>query len=209
MNSQTHLLISAAVLAQPDRPLRNTAVLLGAIVPDASIYALVIWARLHDVPESSIWAQLYWQDPWQTLGAISNSVPIFGLGLLVSLAFLVFGGRKGSVRLDGSMLVSLSLFGAVFFASCLLHIAFDFPVHASDAHRHFWPITDWRFYSPFSYWDSNHYGNWISVIELLLGLTLIGVLFQRFKALWVRLLLALGGIAYIAVPLYWFYIFRL
>lgn len=209
MNSQTHLLISAAALAQPDRPLRNSAVLLGAIIPDASIYALVVWARLNDVPEASIWGRFYWQDPWQTLGAISNSIPLFGVGLFLSLALLAYATRGNLERLEGSIVAALGMFGAVFFGSSLLHIAFDLPVHASDAHRHFWPLTDWRFHSPFSYWDNNHHGDWISALEVMLGLLLVGLLFQRFKALWVRLILSLGAFAYLAVPLYWFYIFRL
>ena len=72
MNTQTHLLISAVALTRPDRPLRNAAVIAGAILPDASIFALVIWARMNDVPERAIWREHYWQDPWQTIGGASQ-----------------------------------------------------------------------------------------------------------------------------------------
>jgi len=42
------------------------------------------------------------------------------------------------------------------------------PVHHDDGHRHFFPLSDWRFESPVSYWDPAHYGHIFLWIELLL-----------------------------------------
>ena len=211
VNSQTHLLISAALLARPDRPLRNAAVIAGAILPDASIYALVTWAKMNDVPERTIWRELYWQDPWQTVGAITNSVPLFAAGLILCAILLILSQRLveriSTKTYKGVFLPAFWLFGLFFFASCLLHIAFDLPVHAADAHRHFWPLSDWRFHSPLSYWDNAHHAQWVSIFEIGLGLLLVGILFRRFKHLWVRLVLGVAAAAYIVVPIYWFAVF--
>ena len=56
------------------------------------------------------------------------------------------------------------------FSSMLLHVLGDLPVHHDDAHRHFFPFSDWRFASPVSYWDPAHYGRWFSLFELALVL---------------------------------------
>ena len=54
----------------------------------------------------------------------------------------------------------------LFFASALIHLFCDLPVHHDDAHRHFLPLTDWRLASPLSYWDPNHYGHIFLWFEL-------------------------------------------
>jgi len=60
----------------------------------------------------------------------------------------------------------------------------DFPFHAEDAHKHFWPLSDWRFHSPFSYWDNRRCADFVSLAEkgiaiammvALLTLTTLGV----------------------------------
>ena len=52
-------------------------------------------------------------------------------------------------------------------ASMLVHCVFDFPVHHDDGHRHFFPISQFRFQSPVSYWDPNHFGKITGLIEIL------------------------------------------
>ena len=203
MNTQTHLLVSAFALARPDKPLRNSAVIFGALLPDLSIYALVVWARINDVPERQIWRHFYWQEPWQTYGAILNSVPIYGAGLLLCLFLLFRQDKQASIPAEGERHRVILVAFAAFFASCLLHVALDFPVHVDDAHRHFWPISDWRFHSPISYWNSNHHGDVVQTVEMIAGVAMVAVLFLRFRQWWVRSILTLALLAYIAVPLYW------
>lgn len=184
MNTPTHLLISVALLAKPDAPRRNMAVIFGALIPDLSIYILFVWAKfVVQVLEYEIWRQLYWQEPWQTLSGLSNSIPLYAmlvmLGLWRGWPLLVIAG-----------------------ASVLLHLAFDFPFHASDAHRHFWPFSDWRFHSPLSYWDGEHHGEFVRIFELTMAIVLMGIVFRRFKEVWVKVALAIGLVSYAAVPLY-------
>ncbi len=206
MNTQTHLLISAFLLTKPGQSGRNIAAIVGALVPDASIYALVIWSKINQIPESQVWNGYYWQQPWQLYGAISNSIPLYLFGLLLSLVFLNHSKTEqavASANEASSKNNKIWLWACVFFASCLLHIAFDFPVHVDDAHRHFWPLSDWRFQSSISYWNSAHHGDLVQIIEFLAAMVMLGVLFRRFKALWVRSLLVIAGLAYLIMPFYW------
>lgn len=184
MNTPTHLLTSVVLLARPGAPKRNMAVIFGALVPDLSIYILFVWAKfIVQVPEHEIWRQLYWQEPWQTMSALSNS-------LLLYATLLAFG------------LWRTWPLAAVVGASALCHLALDFPFHASDAHRHFWPISDWRFHSPLSYWDSSHHGDLVSAIELAMALTFMWIIYRRFEGIWVRAALAVALVSDVAVPLY-------
>ena len=41
-------------------------------------------------------------------------------------------------------------------------------MHREDAHGHFFPLTDWRFVSPVSYWDPAHLGALGAAIEWVL-----------------------------------------
>ena len=92
--------------------------------------------------------------------------------------------------------------GKAFAISAFLHIAFDLPVHREDGHAHFWPLSDWVFISPVSYWDREHYGNVVGPLEILLVIALIAVLWRRFHAVWVRSLLLLGVVAQAAPFVY-------
>ena len=184
MQTQTHLLLAAAVLGRRATPREQGAILAGAFLPDLSIYALAAWAALTGVPARVVWDEMYWAEPWQGLSAFSNSVFLWGLVAAVGW----FAGRR--------WLVLLGL-------AALLHLAFDLPVHADDAHRHFWPVSDWRFVSPVSYWDPAHHGRLVGLIEAAGGVALCGVLWRRHAARWARALLALLAVAYLAVPLFW------
>lgn len=188
MNTPTHLLIGAAALARPaEDPVgrrRNAAILIGALVADAAIFVLFGWARLYQgISEQALWRDVYWQEPWQTLVAIGNSIPLY-------LALLVFG------------LLSRSQIAVVFAAAALLHLAFDLPFHHDDAHPHFWPFSDWRFNSPVSYWDPAHHGSLIALAEVAFAIVLILFLWRRFRSAIVRTALLLAFASYVAIPAY-------
>lgn len=195
MNTQTHLLVAAAIFAKPDRPKRNTALIIGALLPDAAIFALFGWAVLTGVPQEVLWREIYFSEPMLTLTAIGNSAPLYAAIALAAWAYARW--RTGRPL---PALPTLTVLGL----AALTHLAGDFPVHADDAHPHFWPLTDWRFRSPVSYWDNAHHGRAFGAFEAALGITLAAILFFRFKALWVRALLALCVLAYLAVPVFWY-----
>ena len=55
----------------------------------------------------------------------------------------------------------------------------DFALHRKDAHRHFFPFSDWRFQSPVSYWDPRHYGGIVTTIEMVVVVAGAVVLFKQ------------------------------
>ena len=184
MNTQTHLLLAAAAFGRGERGKGQGAILLGALAPDLSIFALAAWAVGTGLSSAAVWEEAYWSEPWQTLSAISNSLPLWGTVLLVGLA----------VR---------SRPATLFAAAGLLHLGLDLPLHADDAHRHFWPLSDWRFRSPVSYWDPAHHGIAAGMVEAALGAALVAVLWRRHRARRVRAALVAVALAYALVPIGW------
>jgi len=58
------------------------------------------------------------------------------------------------------------LVGTIYFASsAFLHSLFDFCVHHDDGHESFVPFSIWKFQSPVSYWDINHFSYIVFPIE--------------------------------------------
>lgn len=198
MNTPTHLLIGAAVLVksrtsvgESDSFIKryNTAILVGALAPDLALFVMFGWMRwVVGVSEDTLWREIYWLEPWQTVFAIGNSVPLF-------IALLI-GGVALRKSLTGKIMIG-------FATAALLHIAFDLPFHHEDAHRHFWPLSDWRFYSPLSYWNPDHHGDVVAYVEIAMAMGLIFVLWRRFSEnRYVKTLLTMALISYIAVPAY-------
>ncbi|MEM8936834.1 MAG: hypothetical protein AAGC77_10545 [Pseudomonadota bacterium] len=178
MNTPTHIFVAAAILARPNAPRRNWAVAAGAFVPDLSMFIFFFWATfVQGLSQSEIWRVAYWTEPWQTLGAISNSIPI----ALSILAVAII--RRHHLAI-------------VFALALLTHAALDFPTHADDAHRHFWPISDWRFQSPLSYWDARGTGRSGAIVECGFLLAAAFFIWRRFPLRWVRISLALLTVAH-------------
>lgn len=115
----------------------------------------------------------------QLTGAIFNSVPLYLLLAVIGLMLIQ--------KSWGKLLL-------VFALAALIHIVTDLPVHADDAHKHFWPVSNWRFYSPFSYWDGDHHARYVSLVELGLALGAVLLLWRRFKAKWMRIVLGLCAV---------------
>ena len=210
MNTQTHLLLALATLARRGHARDGAAqgrasspasveaaLLLGALLPDASLFVMWGQAKLAGVPEERIWRELYYSDLWQGIGAMSNSLPLFALGALLAWAA---GGRLVGAAARSRPLLSALLAVS---AAALLHVLTDLPLHNDDGHPHFWPFSDWIFVSPVSYWDPDHHGRTWSLIELALAALLIAVLWRRYRSWRARLPLALAALSYAGVALYW------
>lgn len=193
--TQTHLLVAGGLLARPGQTLRNSAILFGSLIPDAAIYALFGWSKFQGIPERTVWRELYWQEPWQSWTAAGNSLPLYAILLVIGLFLLRQAAMAWKI---GLVLTFVAL-------AALTHIAGDLPVHVDDAHRHFWPLSNWKFISPVSYWHPDHHGDTFAIFEVVLGSLLAILLFRRFKTLWVRAILGLLIVAYVAVPIYFTY----
>ena len=152
MNTPSHYVINLAVLSQTVAPKQNVAITLGAILPDIPIFLFYFIAKyIYKLPEAKIWSEAYYEPMNQNIVALFHSIPLAIFGLLICIYFNW-------------------QFGIVLFISMIGHSLLDLPVHNDDAHRHFFPFSDYRLISPFSYWDVNHYAKYVAGIELLLVL---------------------------------------
>jgi len=141
--------IAASLLVWKDEPgwTAAAAVTFGAALPDLPMFGFYVVSKLSATSERDIWSTLYFEDHWQLLFDAFNSIPIFLLLVIVSMY----------VR---------SPLGVLLSASAILHVLCDLPVHHEDAHRHFLPLSDWRFRSPVSYWDPQRFGIPFAIAEL-------------------------------------------
>lgn len=166
MNTPSHYVINLALLGNTIAPNANIALTLGAVMPDAPIFIFYFVAKwILKMPEKQIWSEAYFSAPVQFWVSLGHSFPVAIAGLLLSIYF--------QQRL-----------GIAFFASMIGHSLLDIPVHNDDAHRHFFPLTDYKFISPLSYWDVNHHARIVAGAEMLMVLAAtpfaIGLLKNRF-----------------------------
>ncbi len=126
-----------------------TWVIFGAWLPDLLMFVMIAVERLNGHAMQVIFEELYYTSKWQVPLDWANSIPLF-----VAIAFLGY-----FLKWRGVVLMSLA---------ALLHIFFDLPLHREDAHRHFWPLSDYQFISPVSYWDKDYNAKWWSPIEFAL-----------------------------------------
>ena len=183
MISTTHTLLCLALLGRKGAPKRNWAAAIGSFLPDAAIY---LWAPyqilVNKIDSPTLWNELYFEPPMQNLIAYFNSIPVYAA--LAAAGYVMRGKVWGKLLL-------------IFALAALIHMATDLPVHNHDAYRHFWPISDWRFISPLSYYEAAHHSKWVSLIEAFIALGSIFVLWRRFPKIWVKITLGLLGIFYV------------
>lgn len=170
MNTPSHMLIGAAVLARPLRPATLIAALAGGLVPDLPMFGMIFWAtRIGGVAKREVFGDLYFSDAWQTVFSVDHGFLVWAAALGLAL----WSGRAAARAFAGAS---------------LCHAAADFLTHNDDARRQFWPLTDWVFRSPVSYWDRRFYGDAFAVFEVSLAAALAVLLCWRMRRLWQRLL---------------------
>ena len=157
--------LALAVFGRKAKPQYNAAIIWGALVPDLSMAVLFAYELLRGYTPRQVFSEFYFAPLWQNTVSFFHSIPLYAL--LVLIGYIT--KRRGLV---------------LFSFAALLHIAFDFPLHREDAHMHFWPLSDWKYISPVSYWDHRHYGGYWAPVELLIIVisTFIGmrVLFTKW-----------------------------
>jgi len=151
MNTQTHVLMSAALFGSAASAGQTFAAAAGGLAPDLPMISMVIAARwiLRKSPRE-IFGTLYFSPSWQLGLAPWHSIPLWA------------GGLAAAVVAGGGVTIA-------FAASGLVHVVCDLFLHHSDAHRQFWPLSNWRFRSPVSYWDNAHYGHLFRPFEFVLA----------------------------------------
>ena len=163
MNTPAHMALSLAALGGQRRRGDWLCLLIGAILPDAFLFVA------HFLPDIGL-AEL--RGATAVLANVFNSLPLYLLALVAGY----FAGLRWLVLIA---------------ASALLHIAFDLPFHADDAHIHFYPFTDWRLFSPVSFWDADHFGRIVGILEGALFAICFAVIWRRLDT-WPQRLLAIG-----------------
>ncbi len=146
--------IAKAIKAAPDKR-RTLAFVAGGLAPDLPTYAFFfVNTFLLGTSQQLMWDTLYFDSAWTPVITLSHS-------LLIWPVVLLFATMTKCTLLR------------FFSISVLLHISLDFMTHHDDAYRHFWPLSDWKFLSPLSYYDPQYYGNWVSAIDTIVVIGLL------------------------------------
>lgn len=166
------------------------AALIGALLPDLSLYLLAgVSLFVLSIPPETVFNELYFSDGWQTIFAIDNSALLWG-----ALCLLALWRRS-------DWLIALS-------CAALLHVILDFPLHHDDGRPHFWPISNWVFESPVSYWDRSKGASLVAPLEAGLAVAAAIILWrQKLKPVLSFLILALV-IAELWIARQWLFVFQ-
>lgn len=148
MNTPSHAVLSLLAVGKKENPHWIFPAILGAVLPDLPMIFFYPLLLIMGYSETYIWGTAYYQEGWQAFFDIFNSLPLMLLGLAIAYYY------KNSWFM-------------VLFISMSLHVLGDLPLHVDDGHRHFYPLSTWRFESPVSYWDPAHYGNIVMPLEIL------------------------------------------
>jgi len=184
MNTPAHVALNLAILGKKENAGDIWAITLGAILPDLPIITFYLFHKLFlRTAELVIWSRAYFAAGWQIFFDIFSSSPMMVLGLFLAMRFKF---RKT----------------ALFLASMGIHDLSDFLLHNDDAHRHFFPLSDWRFHSPVSYWDPAHFGQFIAPLEAIGVLVACFFVWRRFASKGVRKLISVIVLIY---TVYWGY----
>jgi hypothetical protein len=164
MNTPSHAILNLVILNQQLRTQASPAILIGAVLPDLPIFVFYFLMKFfYRLPEKQIWSEVYYQPFWQFLVSTFHSIPLAVLGLLIA-------------HFANWQILEVG------FMSMILHSLLDLPVHNHDAHRHFFPFSNYRFISPLSYWDVKHYGRIVALVEILLVLSASIYLFFNIQS---------------------------
>lgn len=184
MNTPSHAIINMAILGTRGSNIGLETVFIGGILPDIPIYIFYVWAKfIARKSEKQIWREAYYHPFWQNTVAIFHSLPLAALAAIVS-------------HYCGWQEIKLM------FLSMIVHCLCDFPLHNHDAHRHFFPFSNYRFISPISYWDPRKNGALGAFIELTLVLIATVPVFGLVESWFAKGLLIVINVAYALGYLY-------
>ena len=164
MVTQSHVILNIALLSNRDKPFLHFYAFIGAVLPDLPMFIFfAVETFIRKTPQREIWDTRYFMKAWQTFFDLFNAVPL--ILILLGIAYYLLNSQR-IVVLAWSM---------------ILHCGFDFLTHHDDGHHHFFPLSDFIFESPVSYWDNDHYGDIVAPIERLVMLAASIYLFRRLK----------------------------
>ncbi len=135
-------------------PAATTASVIGAVLPDlpAFVAAAYYWNSRTSMPRKELLEAIYFSGPFGRTGILLHSAVL--VSLLLGLYWL-----SGLWKRDRRKI----LLG--FLAGWAGHTIVDFLTHGDDARPLFWPISDWKWASPISYYNPLHYGREFFFVE--------------------------------------------
>ena len=190
MTTHAHAILNIALLSKRDKPHLHFYAFIGAVLPDLPLFIFFIVERIiRKTPEAELWGTRYFTEAWQNFFDIFNSVPL--ILILLGIGYYLLNSDRITI----------------FAASLLIHCVFDFLTHHDDGHHHFYPLSDFIFESPISYWDRDHYAGIVAPIEQIVILTTAIYLFPRLKTRLARWCLVIVNVLFLVSYLL-FFIFR-
>ena len=164
MTTQTHAILNTALLSKRHKPYLHSYAFVGAVIPDLPIFIFfAVETFILNTPQRELWGSRYFMEAWQNFFDIFNSVPL--ILIVLGIGYYLLQSEKLTV----------------FAWSMLIHCVFDFVTHHDDGHHHFFPLSDFIFESPISYWDRDHHAGIVGPIERFVMLAASIYLFPRLK----------------------------
>jgi len=171
MNTPGHIVLNLAFIGKWDTRAKSLPMVIGSALPDIPIMVFYLYQRFYSgVSDLVIWSIVYYIPVWQNLFDSFHSLP---LAIAGALTFYYLG----------------YLFVSRIFVGMTLHSIVDFFLHADDGHQHFFPFINYRFESPISYWDPQHFGIVGAGMELLVVMIASIVILKRENPAWVRVMI--------------------
>ena len=179
MDTGAHIICNLVVQSRSSESRVFVAVLIGATLPDLPIMLFYAWESLvMNSAEPEIWSELYFKPGWQNFFDTFNSLPLIAVLLALGVYF-----KKQLI--------------SVLALSMALHVLLDLPFHHDDAHRHFFPFSDWRYFSPISYWDPKYHGDVMHIVQITIVIIGLVVLWLRHPDRLEKTTLAFLGVGYL------------
>ena len=181
MTTQSHVILNMALLSKRGKPFLHSYAFLGAVIPDLPIFIFFgVETFILQTPQRELWGSRYFMEAWQHFFDLFNAVP---------LILILLGMGSYLMRSERVTVVAWSM---------LIHCAFDFLTHHDDGHRHLFPLSDFVFESPVSYWDGDYHAGPFQSVECLVILAASLYLFPRLRTRLGRAALGVINVVFLA-----------
>ena len=181
MTTHSHAILNIALLSKRGKPYLHSYACLGAVIPDIPIFIFfAVETFIFQTSQREMWGARYFMEAWQNFFDVFNAVPL--ILILLGIGYYLMHSERVTV-------VAWSM---------LIHCTFDFLTHHDDGHHHLFPLSDFIFASPISYWDSNHHAGIFRVVECVVILAASIYLFPRLKTRFGRGVLVIINVLFLA-----------
>ena len=181
MHTQSHAILNTALLSRRYKPFLHSYAFVGAVLPDIPIFIFfAVETFILNTSQREIWSSRYFMEAWQNFFDIFNAIPL--ILIVLGIGYYLLQSERMTV----------------FAWSMLIHCLFDFFTHNDDGHHHFFPLSDYLFESPISYWDRDHHAGIVEPIEQLVMLAASIYLFPRLKMRLARWSLVILNVLFLA-----------